>query len=130
MKKLFLTFAASCVVLVSTALAESSKFADISLPDLKAAIASGKVAIIDVNGSDSYKDGHIPGAIDFDANSAKLASLLPANKSALVVAYCGNPHCSAYREGAEAAEKLGYTNVKHFAPGIQGWKKSGEITEK
>ncbi len=130
MKKLLLTLAASCVVFVSAALAESSKFADISLPDLKAAIASGKVAIIDVNGSDSYKDGHIPGAINFEASSAKLASLLPADKSALVVAYCGSPQCTAYREGAEAAAKLGYTNVKHFALGIRGWKKAGEATEK
>ena len=31
---------------------------------------------------------------------------------------------------ADAAVKLGYTNVKHFAPGIAGWKKSGAPTEK
>jgi len=130
MKKLLLTLAASCLLFVSAAFAGSSKYADISLPDLKAAIASGKVALIDVNGTDSYKDGHIPGAIDFEANEAKLAALLPADKSALVVAYCGNPQCGAYKQGAAAAEKLGYTNVKHFPLGIQGWKKAGENTEK
>ncbi|MFA6288547.1 MAG: rhodanese-like domain-containing protein [Opitutaceae bacterium] len=130
MKKLVLTLATSCLLFVSAAFAGSPKYADISLPDLKAAIASGKVAVIDVNGTDSFKSGHIPGAIDFEANEAKLASLLPADKSTLVVAYCGNPQCGAYKQGASAAEKLGYTNVKHFALGIQGWKKAGENAEK
>jgi rhodanese-related sulfurtransferase len=83
-----------------------------------------------VNGTDSYKSGHIPGAIDFEASEAQLAKLLPADKSALVVAYCGNEHCGAYKQGAAAAEKLGYTNVKHYAPGIAGWKKAGEQTQK
>ena len=129
MKKLLLTLAASCLLFVSAAFAESSKYADISLGDLKAAIAAGKVTVIDVNGTDSYKAGHIPGAIDFEANEAKLASLLPADKSALVVAYCGNPKCNAYKQGAAAAEKLGYTNVKHFALGIQGWKKTEDMAK-
>ena len=130
MKKFMLTLAASCLLFVSAAFAGSSPYPDISLADLKAAIASGKVTLIDVNGTDSYKEGHIPGAIDFEANQAKLAALLPADKSALVVAYCGNPHCNAYKEGAAAAEKLGYTHVKHFPLGIQGWKKAGEAVAK
>ena len=116
-----------CALAVSSAFA-SSKYADISHEELKAAIAAGTVVLIDVNGTDSYKAGHIPGAIDFATNADKLASVLPADKSALVVAYCGNEHCQAYQRGAEAAVKLGYTNVKHYAMGIQGWKKSGEKT--
>ena len=112
------------------AAAASSHIADISQTDLQAAIASKSVVLLDVNGSDSYNDGHIPGAIDFDAHQKDIASLLPADKTALVVAYCGNEHCPAYKRGAEAAVALGYTNVKHFAPGIYGWKKSGAPTEK
>ncbi len=125
---LFSLFA--CCALVTAAFAASGKVADISHDDLKAAIASGKVALIDVNGTETYKAGHIPGAIDFEAGEARLASLLPADKSALVVAYCGNEKCGAYKEGAKAAEKLGYTNVKHYSKGIAGWKKAGEPTEK
>lgn len=130
MKKLLLPFFASCLLLVSSAFAGSGKVPDISHEDLKAAIASGQVAIIDVNGTDTYQEGHIPGAIDFEANEAKLASLLPADKSTLIVAYCGNERCTAYKQGAAAAEKLGYTNVKHYSKGIAGWKKAGEKTEK
>ena len=112
------------------AVAASSHIAVISQADLKAAIASKSAVILDVNGSDSYKDGHIPGAIDFLAHQQEIAKLLPADKSTLIVAYCANEHCPAYKMGAEAALALGYINVKHYAPGIYGWKKSGAPTEK
>ena len=58
------------------------------------------------------------------------AGLLPKDKGALIVAYCGGPKCNAYKAAAKAAEKLGYTNVKQFGAGISGWKKAGEPTEK
>lgn len=112
------------------AVAASSHVADISQADLQAAIASKSVVLLDVNGTESYNDGHIPGAIDFEAHGKEIAKLLPADKSALIVAYCANPHCPAYKQGANAATALGYTNVKHFAPGIYGWKKSGAPVEK
>ena len=35
----------------------------------------------------------------------------------------------AYKAAAAAAETLGYTNMKHFTPGISGWKNSGQATE-
>ena len=108
----------------------AGSFPDIALPELKSAIAAKKVTLLDVNGPVSYANGHIPGAIDFTAHSADLAKVLPANKSALVVAYCGNEHCGAYARAAEAAQKLGYTNVQHFKPGIAGWKAANEPTEK
>ena len=108
----------------------AGEFPDISHDDLKKAIADKKVTLIDVNGSKSYGAGHIPGAIDFATNKAELAAKLPSDKSALVVAYCGNEQCGAYAAGAKAAQALGYTNVKHYAKGIQGWKAAGEKTEK
>lgn len=104
-------------------------FPSISTEDLKQAIAAKKVVLLDVNGTESWQEGHIPGALDFDKVGGKLAKVLPADKNALVVAYCGNERCSAYKAGAAAAKKLGYTNVKHYSKGIAGWKKSGEKTE-
>ena len=128
MKKIFILL--SSLLFTAAVFAASSKVADISQAELTAAIASKSAVILDVNGSDSYREGRIPGAIDYIANKDRIASLLPADKNALVVAYCGNEQCSAYRAAAEAAVKLGYTNVKHFAPGIAGWKKSGAPTDK
>ncbi|HEY1050988.1 MAG TPA: rhodanese-like domain-containing protein [Prosthecobacter sp.] len=108
----------------------AAEFPDISIADLKQAIADKKVTVIDVNGSSSYANGRVPGAIDFQASKDTLASQLPADKGALVVAYCGGPKCSAYKAAAKEAEKLGYTNVKHLSAGISGWKDAGEKLEK
>ncbi|MEO6847232.1 MAG: rhodanese-like domain-containing protein [Chthoniobacterales bacterium] len=117
-------------LLVSPAFAGSSAYPDITLPQLQKAIAAKDVTLLDVNGTESYDKGHIPGAIDFTAQKANIASLLPKNKSALVVAYCANPHCGAYAAAAAAATKLGYTNVKHFPLGIQGWEAAKQPVDK
>ncbi len=107
----------------------AGEYPDISVADLKKAIADKKAVVIDVNGSDSWKAGHVPSAIDFEATKADLKAKLPADKKALVVAYCGGPQCNAYTAAAKAAKELGYTNVKHLSAGISGWKAAGEKTE-
>ena len=107
----------------------AGEYPDISIADLKKAMEDKKVVVIDVNGSDSYKEGHIPGAVDFEGAQGKLAEALPKEKDALVVAYCGGPSCNAYKAAAKKAEELGYTNVKHLSAGISGWKDAKEKTE-
>jgi rhodanese-related sulfurtransferase len=108
----------------------AGEYPDVSIKELKKAIEQKNVTIIDVNGTESWETGHIPGALDFESNEAKFASILPKDKNALVVAYCGGPKCMAYKQAAQAAEKLGYKNVKHLSAGISGWKEAGEKTEK
>ena len=125
MKKLLALLA----VTVCAITAQAGEFPDISITEVKAAIESKKATIIDVNGTDSYKQGHVPSAIDFAAAKADLAKALPADKNALVIAYCGSPTCSAYASAAKAAKELGYTNVKHMSAGISGWMQAGEKTE-
>jgi len=126
MKHLFLTLSA-VAILAANALAGT--FPDISTADLKAAIAKKDVTILDVNGTETYKAGHIPGSIDYVANKKDIATLLPADKGALVVAYCGSEKCGAYAKAAEAAKELGYTNVQHYKPGLAGWKDAGEALQ-
>ena len=114
-------------LLIATLIASTvyaGEYPDISIKDLQAAIKDGKVAVIDVNGAGSFKKGHIPTAIHL-ASTKDLSKALPGDKKTLIVAYCGGPGCKAYKRGASAAEKLGYTNVKHLSAGISGWKKSG-----
>lgn len=122
------------LIALAFALVASSLFAaeypDISIADLKQAISEKKVTVIDVNGSASYANGHVPGAVDFQAQKDSLASALPKDKDALVVAYCGGPKCNAYKAAAKKATELGYTNVKHLSAGISGWKEAGEKLEK
>jgi rhodanese-related sulfurtransferase len=125
MKKLF-TLLATAIVAVS---AYAGEFADVSVSEVKALVDSKSAVIIDVNGTKSYSAGHVPGALDFAAIKDNLAASLPADKGALIVAYCGNPKCGAYLRAAKAAQKLGYTNIKHMSAGISGWKAAGEKTE-
>ncbi len=118
------------LVLLATAILASAAYAG-EFPDISIkAIEAKKVVLIDVNGTESWEKGLIPGAVNFESQEAKLASVLPADKKALVVAYCGGPKCKAYQAAATAAEKLGYKNVKHLSAGISGWKEAGQKTEK
>ena len=116
MKKLL----AVLVVALTATVAMAVDAPDISIPDLQAGIAAKTVTLLDANGTDSWQAGHIPGAIDFTAQKDKLASVLPQDKGALIVAYCGGPKCGAYKAAAAAAAKLGYTNIKHLSAGIHG----------
>ena len=109
--------------------AADEKYPDISIAQLKADMASKSVTIIDANGTDSYRQAHIPGAINFEADSSKLNELLPKDKNALIVAYCGGPLCMAYKAAAAKVTEMGYTNVKHLTAGISGWKSAGEKTD-
>lgn len=126
MKKL-LALVASGVLAVSVFAGE---FPDISIKQVKALSESKKAVIIDVNGSESYKEGHVPGALDFEAIKDNLATSLPKDKNTEIVAYCGGPKCTAYQAAANAATKLGYKNVKHMSAGISGWKDAKQPLEK
>ena len=109
---------------------QAGDYPEISIGDLDKAIAAKKATVIDVNGTASWKKARIPGAINFEADKDKLAKLLPKDKDALIVAYCGGPQCGAYQAAAKAAKDLGYTNVKHLKAGISGWKAAERKTEK
>ncbi len=125
MKKLIILCAAALVGFAVYA----GEYPDIKIPELKSAMAAKSVTLLDANGTESWQKGHIPGALDFQANKAKLASVLPKDKNALIVAYCGGPRCQAYKAAAKAAEKLGYTNVKHLTAGISGWQEAKETIQ-
>ena len=109
--------------------AEDQTFPNITHEELVKAVEAKQVTLLDANGTETYKDGHIPQAIDFEKQKSELAAKLPADKSSLIVAYCANEKCTAYRSAAKAAKELGYTNIKHYAKGIMGWKKSGGKVE-
>jgi rhodanese-related sulfurtransferase len=103
---------------------------DISVEALHEAIQNDAVTVIDVNGTQSYVDGHVPGAINWEAAHENLAEHLPEDKDALIVAYCGGPSCGAYKAAVKKAQELGYTNVHHMSAGIAGWKQADMPVEK
>jgi rhodanese-related sulfurtransferase len=125
MKKL-LALVVTAIVVIS---AYAAEFGDVSVNEVKKLADSKSAVILDVNGDESYNAGHVPGALNYAAVKENLAASLPKQKDALIVAYCGNPKCGAYLRAAKAAQKLGYTNIKHMSAGISGWKAAGMKTE-
>lgn len=62
------------LLLISNFLSAAT-FPDISVEDLQKAISAKEVAVIDVNGPNSFANGHIPGAIEFSSQKADLKNL-------------------------------------------------------
>ena len=128
---LFASVAPLLAVTGASALAaEASHAPEVTLDELKKLVATNEATIIDANGVDMYKNGHIPGAVHFAQVQDNLKAVLPADKSKLIVGYCGGPMCTAWQDAEKAVKALGYTNIKHFKAGISGWKKAGEKVEK
>ena len=117
-----------CAVVLGSVWAAET-FEDISHKDLVDVVKAGKVVLLDCNNTLTYNKNHIPGALNFGKTKNELAKHLPTDKTALIVAYCGDPDCSAYKGGANAALELGYTNVKFYSKGIVGWLKENEKFE-
>lgn len=75
-----------------------------------------------------YDKGHIPGALSIpEREFDKLANTLPADKSTLLIFYCGGEECKLSHKSAFKAEKSGYTHIKVYAKGYPDWVQNGEI---
>jgi rhodanese-related sulfurtransferase len=88
------------------------------------------VTIVDARpAARKYDIGHIPTAMNIpDSQFEKLApSLLPPDKSQLLIFYCDGPECVLSHNSAFKAEKLGYTNVKVYADGFPDWIRNGNL---
>jgi rhodanese-related sulfurtransferase len=73
-----------------------------------------------------YDPGHIPTAINIpDTQFDKHVDKLPADKSTLLIFYCGGLDCMLSHNSAFKAEKLGYTNIKVYPAGMPEWKTAG-----
>jgi rhodanese-related sulfurtransferase len=69
-----------------------------------------------------YVKGHIPMAVSMPYTQFdKMTQILPENKDALLIFYCGGLKCKLSHKAAYKAETMGYTNVKVFAEGFPGW---------
>ena len=106
-----------------TECAKEEHYPMVTKAELEKMVQEKSAFVIDVNSDESFKEEHVPGAIHYKTSEAKFATLLPKDKAATIVAYCGGPACTAWKKAAEKACMLGYTNIKHFKEGISGWKK-------
>jgi rhodanese-related sulfurtransferase len=81
-------------------------------------------ALIDARPKRVADKGMIPTAINiYDSDFDKHVSKLPADKSTMLIYYCGGMECVLSDSSAEQAKKLGYTNVLTYPPGYPEWEK-------
>ena len=108
------------------------KYPSISLFDLKSAIDTGIVTLIDANKPETYRKNHIPGAFSLPALIASNGdkSPLPSNKNRMIVVYCGGPQCTSWFKAADYASKQGYKNIRHYSGGLKEWRQSQDMPEK
>lgn len=86
------------------------------------------VAIIDSRPARLYTEGHIPTAINIpDTQFDKFVSLLPEDRSKLVIFYCNGLKCPLSHSSARKAETLGHTNIVVYAAGFPDWQKRGGL---
>jgi rhodanese-related sulfurtransferase len=71
-----------------------------------------------------FGEAHIPSAHPAHPKDDNFLSLLPADKNALLVFYCGGPTCPYTGEAVDIAAKAGYTNLKGYQAGLPGWIQS------
>jgi len=71
-----------------------------------------------------FGKAHIPSANPAHPKDDNFLSLLPGDKAALLVFYCGGPTCPYTGIAVDMAGKAGYTNLKGYQAGLPGWKKS------
>lgn len=107
----------------------SEEFEFISTDELAKGIQEKKLFVIDNNAPDLYPQKHIPTAVYMNILEPN-AKLLPPNKETPLVFYCRNPRCGASHEGARFAKKMGYTHVRVYPSGIDGWEEAGKAVEK
>ena len=98
----------------------------ITRDELKAAIDSRTVTVIDALGGMYYEQQHLPGALHLVAEDVveQASSLLP-DKDAAIVTYCSNVSCPNSQNVANMLTSAGYTNIRKYSEGIQDWVEAG-----
>lgn len=85
--------------------------------------------LINVLPEESFDKEHIPGSINIPAGAddfVKMVEKKVQDKSQEVIVYCASKECTASDQAAEMLEKAGFTNVEHFAGGMEEWNGSGK----
>jgi rhodanese-related sulfurtransferase len=98
----------------------------ITRAELRDAIESGDVVVVEALAAPYYEDAHLPGAINIPHTevAALAAGLLP-DKDAAIVTYCSNTACPNSGIAQAQLVKLGYTNVRKYAEGKDDWRAAG-----
>lgn len=89
-----------------------------------------KFRLVEVLSEDSYKDGHIPDAINIPVDKLQKEAGKKLKKTDTIVVYCASYHCHASTRAAEVLLKMGYKKTLDFKGSKKLWVDSGLELEK
>ena len=106
-------------------------FIELELPEVHQVWQRGEAVFVDARAAKYFKLGHIPGAVNIPVNRVtEMLSVLPTNKDAYLITYCGSISCPIAYILREFLLEEGYRNVQVFPSGILGWESAGYPLEK
>ena len=99
----------------------------VSLEQVKRLLADGKALFIDARDEESYRKGHVKGAINIfgDEPDQHFEAIAPLPRDTLIVIYCNGPDCHLGRALAEFMKVLEFTSLYLYDDGWEGWQKAG-----
>lgn len=119
--------AGSCFGNVCSLAAVKHGVKEITYAEFQKIRASGEdYTLVDALSSESYRDGHIEGAVSLPVNTINAESAGRLLKKAdNIIVYCSSFKCSASTNASRALQKLGYGNVLDYKGGLQEWEEKG-----
>jgi len=107
--------------------------ASVRLPEFRSAVESKRALVLDARPSVFFEQGHVPGALnlardDFARDYRRLSPALKDATGKLVIVYCSGGECHDSRLVANALLTLGFSDVRVFTDGWDGWLAAGMPT--
>jgi len=86
------------------------------------------VALVNVLSQEEFMKKHIPNSINIPkGQEAQFEQRFDKDKK--IVVYCASTDCNASDAVLERLEGMGFSNVKDFVAGTEGWKQAGYTLE-
>ena len=89
-----------------------------------------KFTLVDVLSEESYKDGHIPRAINIPLGNLESLAERYLDRKDTIVVYCGSYSCQASTKATRELLERGYENTLDFKAGKRGWQHAALELEK
>jgi rhodanese-related sulfurtransferase len=116
------------VPLRTTAIGRIRAMRNLSAEELLRKIEDGDAfVLVDALPPMAYAHSHLPGAINLPPSSidADIVARRIPDRFTEIVVYCANPDCEDSLATAQRLQRLGYTNISHYAGGKNEWRDVG-----
>ncbi|MCK9392734.1 MAG: rhodanese-like domain-containing protein [Syntrophales bacterium] len=112
-----------CVAAIPQTFAQKS-YPTIGTDELKSLFEKKeKFVLIDSRTKPEYNESHIIKAVNIpDTKLQDNLTLLPTDKSSLLIIYCNGVKCGKSKRLAQQLEPLGFTNIRIYLEGIPVWE--------